>query len=50
MSSKIRTWFYDCLWWNIGNELWKKSARNHPTSEVDRRLSWMRLDNKENNI
>lgn len=36
---------YDWLWWNIGIKLWRKSARNHSKWEVNRRLSWMKMDN-----
>lgn len=46
MNFKLK--FYDWLWWNIGEWFWKKSARNHPQSEVKRRLNWMTLDCIEN--
>lgn len=44
----LRTKIYDWIWWNIGFWLWKQAARNHPSTEVERRLGWMHLDCREN--
>lgn len=44
----MKTKFWDWVWWKIGFELWKKSASNHLSDEVNRRLGWMRLDCLEN--
>jgi hypothetical protein len=48
--SQVKIKFYDWLWWTIGMEIWKHSARNHSQYEIKRRLGWMTLDCRENNV
>lgn len=47
---RLLTRFYDELWWRVGLQLWKRSARRHNQDEVRRRLGWMTLDCKENQL